>query len=71
MIRFIVRRKWRDSHSGAESDGFESVLCDAPELERVLRGGGHGPDGFDIRELVGAEIEDAAIRQATEGEGNE
>ncbi len=63
MIRFIIHRKWRDGHSGAESEGYESVSCHAPELESALRGGGYGPDGFDIRTLVGAEIEEATNGQ--------
>ena len=57
MIRFIIRRKWRDSISGAETDSFETLQSEAPELERILCGGGCGEGGFDIRELVGAEVE--------------
>lgn len=69
MIRFIMRRKWRDAISGAESENFESLLCDVPELERTLSGGGHGEGGFDIRELVGAEIVlDAAPSPDADGE---
>lgn len=68
MIRFIIRRKWRDAISCAESEFLESVLCEAPELERILSGGGHGEGGFDIRELVGAEIEQFAPSPAAEWE---
>lgn len=67
MIRFIIRRKWRDAASGAESDGFETLVCEAPELERVLRGGGCGESGFDIRELAGAEIEQPATQPPAVG----
>ena len=60
MIRFILRRKWRDNISGLESDEIETILCDAPELEAALIAGGYGENGYDHRQVIGAEIADDA-----------
>lgn len=56
MIRFIINRRIKDRMSGLETSEFETVDCDAPELERVLLGGGMGQDSYDYRALFGAEV---------------
>lgn len=59
MIRFVVIRKTWDGLECKQTD-FETVDCDAPALEAVLRRGGRGGgpnnDAYDITELVGAEL---------------
>lgn len=56
VIRFIIRRQWRDKYSGCGSDGFETIDIDVPELERILTDGGYGEGHFDMRSLAGAEV---------------
>lgn len=59
-VRFVIKRKWRDVTSWLETEEYETILCDVPELESVLRGGGYGENGYDWRGLVGAEVVDAS-----------
>lgn len=56
MLRFIISRQWGDGYSGANTQGFETVDIDVPELESILCGGGHGPSGHDLRSLAGVEV---------------
>lgn len=56
MLRFIIRRQWRDKYSGASDDGFETVDIDVPSLEQILCSGGQGEGHFDMRSLAGVEI---------------
>ena len=61
MLRFIIKRQRYDgSCLNALFTTFETVDCEAPELERILRSGGcgGGPDGdaFDRPELVNVEV---------------
>ena len=56
MIRFVIKRKIRDSQSGLDTEHFETIDCDVPVLEIALIGGGIGENGYDHRELVGAEV---------------
>jgi hypothetical protein len=56
MLRFIIKRLWKDSHSGLETEGLETLDAECIELEHVLLGGGYGESGYDHRSLVGVEI---------------
>lgn len=56
MLRFIIRRRWKDQGSGLEEDGFEIVDIDVPALERILSGGGHGENSYDFRTLYSVEV---------------
>lgn len=56
MLRFIIRRRYKDQWSGLEDDGFETVDIDVPELERILTSGGFGEHSWDIRSLAGVEV---------------
>jgi hypothetical protein len=56
MIRFIIKRNFRPQFCGGEAISYETVDIDVPELERILLGGGYGPDGHDMRELAGVVI---------------
>lgn len=58
MIRFIVRRKFKDNYNGCELDSFETYDIDVPELESVLSSGGSGESGYDVSTLAGIEIID-------------
>lgn len=72
MIRFVIRRKMLDRHSGLASEGLETVDAECPELERVLMGGGTDMNAYDYRELAGAEVlpppskEQGLLREALE-----
>ncbi len=65
MLRFVILRKYRDALTGLETEGLYTVDAECPELEREMIGGGYGENGYDVRELKGAEIlpEEAAKRE--------
>ena len=56
MLRFIIKREFRPMHCGIVMSSMETIDIDVPELEKILCGGGYGPDGHDVRELAGVEI---------------
>lgn len=56
MLRFIIRRKINDRHSGLQSEGLETLDVDCPDLERVLCGGGQDQEAYDYREVAGVEV---------------
>jgi hypothetical protein len=56
MLRFIIKHDRQDNVSGLRSSDFETLDINVPELEHVLRMGGHGETGHDIRMLTGVEI---------------
>jgi hypothetical protein len=56
MIRFILRRKYKDMASGGEGEHLFTVDADVPNLEPQLQGGGHSQYGYEITELVGCEV---------------
>lgn len=57
MLRAIIRRRFRDSISGATVDNqLYTIDFESPELEAELRAGGFGESGFDVRELIGVEV---------------
>lgn len=64
MLRFIIRRRCKDRATGLETEGFETVDIEVPELERIITGGGFAEDGYDDRELAGVEV----LREPPEGE---
>lgn len=64
MIRFIIKRRSYDGHIDMRDEALYTVDCDVPELEAKLRNGGHGPYGFTINELMGAELLDAAPEES-------
>lgn len=55
MIRFIIKTKWRDGHSGAEGEYFKTLDVDVPELQDALTIGGYGESGYEMAQLVGIE----------------
>lgn len=56
-LRFILRRKLHDAHSGATHEGLFTIDAEVPELERALDRGGYGAgQGYDLTELVGVEV---------------
>lgn len=55
MLRFILRRRTRYENGEQGTDFFTLDARNHP-LERALRRGGVGPDGFDLTELVGVEL---------------
>jgi hypothetical protein len=56
MLRFIVSRNWKDSVSGAECQNFITIDGDITELEKLLRSGGYGENGYEYYHLIGVEI---------------
>lgn len=55
MIRFIIKTKWRDGHSGAEGEYFKTLDLDVPALQDALTIGGYGESGYEMATLVGVE----------------
>lgn len=56
MIRFILKRRSYDGHIDMRDEALYTIDCDVPALEGALSNGGHGPYGFTVHELIGAEL---------------
>lgn len=56
MLRFIIKRKLRDSISGLETESFETIDAECEDLERTLLGGGSSEFSYDHRSLSGVEV---------------
>ena len=56
MLRFVIRRKVLDRHSGLESDQLETLDCECLELQSALMRGGYGMNEYDYSQLVGVEV---------------
>lgn len=56
MLRAIIRRRYKDRATGLETEGFETLDFEAPDLEAALSGGGWAEDGYDVRDLSGVEV---------------
>lgn len=59
MLRFIISRSIYDAVSQMNDQRFETIDLDVPELELILRSGGHGEAGHDVPHLIGVEINPA------------
>lgn len=66
MLRFILKKKWRDGISGAEGEYFETLDSVVPKLQEALSKGGFGESGYDMVQLVGVEV----LPDEAEGGGN-
>jgi hypothetical protein len=55
VIRFIIKTKWRDGHSGAEGECFKTLDLDVPALQDALTIGGYGECGYEMAQLIGVE----------------
>lgn len=62
MIRFIIKRKFKGDPYAAGTETFETFTVDVPELEAALTRGGVSQNGYDISELMGAEVFAASAR---------
>ena len=58
MLRFIMRRRWKDTESQASGERFYTIDGNLELLEQDLRSNGYGPNGYKLKELVGVEILD-------------
>lgn len=56
MIRFILRRNWRDAASGAEGSAHFTLDAVVQDLEDALSRGGFGEGAFDMTALIGVEV---------------
>lgn len=56
MLRAVIKRSFKDPHSGACGESPYTVDFNAPALERELSAGGYGDGGYDIRTLLGVEV---------------
>lgn len=65
MLRFIIRRKWRDGVSGLETDEFATLDTNCPELEEILKRGGFGDSGYDYSSVAGVMVLAAAQAEAS------
>lgn len=56
MIRFVIECHKRQYDPGIERRDYVTVDVELPELEALLKRGGHGEGGFESWRLLGAEI---------------
>jgi hypothetical protein len=56
MVRFILKRVIKDNASGLESEHFETLDANVPELENRLLWGGCGEQSYDYTKLIGVEV---------------
>jgi len=56
MIKFILKKRQRDSVSGLETEDYFTQDIDVPVLEKILTSGGSSEYGYETNELVGVEI---------------
>jgi len=56
MLRALIVRKFRDTHSGREGSTNYTIDFECPELEAELATGGFGESGYDYRGLLGVEV---------------
>lgn len=60
MLRAHFRRRFKDNMSGIQIENqVYSIPFDNPEIEKELRAGGFGETGFEVRELIGVEVEES------------
>ena len=52
MLRAIIRQRTQDGCNGLKTSELGTVDFDAPELERVLSGGGQSEDSYDHRQVI-------------------
>jgi hypothetical protein len=55
MLRFIIKAKWKDGHSGAEGEYFKTLDLDVPALQDMLSIGGYSENSYEMPHLVGVE----------------
>ncbi|MEX3933315.1 hypothetical protein AB4Y32_16180 [Paraburkholderia phymatum] len=55
MLRFIIKTKWREGHSGAEGEFFKTIDLDVPELQDALTLGGYSENSYEMAQLIGVE----------------
>lgn len=67
MIRFVLKMSERNAIAGYDREALVTVDADVPSLEALLKRGGHGENGFEIWQLLGAEVIDAALSASAEG----
>ncbi len=61
MLRALFRRRFKDNMSGIQIENqVYSIPFENPEIEKELRAGGFGETGFEVRELIGVEVENNA-----------
>lgn len=56
MLRFVLKVRTLDGHTGLRQEWFETLDCDVPVLEEKLRGGGRSESAYFICDLEGVEI---------------
>jgi len=64
MIRFIVAERGFDAVTGLSTLDMRTFDFDVPALEKILRGGGRGPGGYQRFDLIGVEVRDAETQTA-------
>jgi hypothetical protein len=56
MIRFILRDRYKDSRNGLETDSLSTLDAEVPDLECLLLAGGLAENGYEIHEVIAAEV---------------
>ena len=59
MLRFLVKQKTIDQIGRVEMTSWHTLDAEVPEVEAILRGGGFGESGCDVRHVIGVEIRDS------------
>lgn len=54
--REILRTRLKDRYTGVEIESLGTHDEEVPDLEALLLRGGLAPDGYEIHELIGAEL---------------
>lgn len=57
MLRFVLERHEVSMNTGLESRDLVTCDVDIPALERLLKQGGRGENGFERWRLIGVEID--------------
>jgi len=52
----VGHKTFMDGRHEPETEGFETLDFEAPDLEAALSGGGWAEDGYDVRDLSGVEV---------------
>lgn len=57
-LRVILRRDvgFYAPDASVKTTSHATIDVDAPEVEMALKSGGHGPDGYELTQVVGVEI---------------
>lgn len=56
MVRFILLSTYCDEHVGISTQGHFTIEADCPAVEEQISRSGRRTSGFDLVQVIGAEI---------------